>query len=101
MRFLSTIILVFISHLILAQEVYNECVSAKEICPNATYSLNNIGANKTVCGGCEDDFTFCFPSRNTIWLRFTTNAVGGSVLLNFSNILVQSNPNQGSMLHAG
>jgi gliding motility-associated-like protein len=100
MRFLPTIILVFISHLILSQEAYNECVSAKEICPNVTYTLNNIGANKTVCGGCEDDFTFCFPSRNTIWLKFTTNASGGSVLLNFSNILVQSNPNQGSILQA-
>lgn len=100
MRFISTFLVVFIVQITVAQELYNECVSAQELCPNVSYTLNNIDANKTVCGGCEDDFTFCFPTRNTIWLKFTTNALGGSVLLNFSNIVVQSNPNQGTILQA-
>jgi gliding motility-associated-like protein len=100
MRFITSLFIVFSISFLNAQEVYDGCTNAKEICPNVTYTLNNIGATKTVCGGCEDDFTFCFPSRNTIWLKFTTNAQGGSVLVNFSNLVFQSNPLQGSLLQA-
>src|SRR4051812_40737832 len=53
--------------LLFAQPVYNNCFNALEICPNTTFSINNIGANKTVCPDCEDDFAFCFTANNTIW----------------------------------
>lgn len=82
------------------QEVYNDCSSALEICPNSVYSVNNIGANVTFCTGCEDDFNFCFPTDNTIWLSFTTNAVGGAVQVDFSNLVFEVNPGQAVELQA-
>ncbi len=82
----------------LGQESYNTCAAAKEICPNQIVSLNNIDANSTVCGGCEDDIVSCFTHTNSIWLKFTTNAVGGNVSLSFSNLIFQMNPSQGTQL---
>lgn len=89
-----------LSTLLYGQQSYNECTSAKEICPNSIFSLTNIGANKTVCPGCEDDFTFCFVAHSTIWLKFTTNATGGSISLAFSNLVFQTAAGQDNMLQA-
>lgn len=83
-----------------SQQNYNECTSAKEICPNTVFSLTNIGANKTLCSGCEDDFNFCFIAHSTIWLKFTTNATGGSVSLAFNNLVFQSGVGQDNTLQA-
>ncbi len=83
-----------------AQEVYNQCSEALEICPNNLVSVNNIGANSTVCTGCEDDFNFCFTSENSIWLTFTTNSNGGDVQLDFTNLVFQTNVGQGNQLQA-
>jgi gliding motility-associated-like protein len=83
-----------------AQELYNSCGSAMEICPNQTYSVNNINANSTSCVNCEDDFNFCFTSQNSIWFTFTTNAVGGNIQIDFSNLTFETNPGQDSELQA-
>ncbi len=86
--------------LLFAQEVYNGCTNAMELCPNTTYSVNNIDANVTFCAGCEDDFVTCFTNENTIWLTFTTNDTGGDVQIDFSNLVFEVNPNQGNALQA-
>lgn len=83
-----------------AQAVYNGCVNALEICPNTLFNVNNIDANVTFCGGCEDDFNFCFSTENTIWLTFTTNTTGGDVQVNFSTLVFEANLNQGVALQA-
>lgn len=83
-----------------AQEDYNQCSQALYLCPLVSQTINNIDANKSFCGGCEDDFTFCFTSANTIWLRFETNATGGNAQLTFSNIIFETDPNQGTELQA-
>jgi len=83
-----------------AQETYNSCVNALAICPNETYSVNNIGANITFCPGCEDDFTFCFTPENSIWLSFTTNATGGAVQVDFSNLVFEVSAGQDTELQA-
>lgn len=82
------------------QEVYNNCVTASEICPTQNYTFNNIGANVTFCPDCEDDFNFCFPTNNTIWFEFTTNGTGGDVALAFSNLLFTTNPGQSTAMQA-
>ena len=89
-----------LGHFSTAQEAYNSCNSALEICPNVPFTVNNIGANKTFCPSCEDDFNFCFSTENTIWLTFTTNAVGGNVQLDISNITFSMNPGQDQELNA-
>ena len=77
-----------------SQEVYNACDNALEICPNNTYSISNIGATSTVCPNCEDDFATCFVSNNSIWLTFTTNAAGGNVQVDFSNLVFETGAGQ-------
>lgn len=83
-----------------AQAVYNGCGNALEICPNTVFNVSNIDANVTFCGGCEDDFNFCFSTENTIWITFTSNNLGGDVQVNFSNLVFETNPNQGGALQA-
>jgi len=88
------------SHISVAQSDYNICGQALELCPNMTVSVTNIGANKTVCPGCEDDFNFCFTANNTIWFKFTTNTSGGTVQLDFSNLVFQPGFEVGTALQA-
>lgn len=82
------------------QEPYNNCANAIELCPNTTFTLNNIDANATVCSNCEDDFTFCFSGENTIWMTFTTNDLGGAVTVDFNNIIFENLTGQGNELQA-
>ncbi len=83
-----------------AQELYNGCSTAFEVCPNTTFNLNNIDANVAFCAGCEDDFNFCFTPQNTVWFTFTTNATGGDVTLNFSNLSFNVSPGQDTEIQA-
>ena len=84
----------------ISQQAYNSCFSALELCPNVISSVNNIGSNSTSCIGCEDDFNFCFSVENSIWLSFTTNATGGDIQVDFTNIIFENNPGQGSAVQA-
>ena len=88
------------SHSSVAQSDYNVCSQALELCPNVSVSVTNIGANKTVCPGCEDDFNFCFTANNTIWFTFTTNTIGGTVQLDFTNLVFQPGLEIGTALQA-
>src|SRR5690554_1856249 len=88
------------SQFVSAQEIYNNCAEAFELCPSTTSTLNNIAANSTVCPNCEDDFNFCFSGQNTIWMKFTTNDNGGVVQLDFSQIIFENIPGQGDGLQA-
>lgn len=90
----------FVSKPLNAQEPYNNCVNALEICPNESYSVNNIAANITFCPGCEDDFSFCFTPQNSIWLSFTTNAAGGGVQVDFSSLVFEIAAGQDTELQA-
>jgi gliding motility-associated-like protein len=101
MRLLVIFLLtVFLSQISVAQSDYNVCSQALELCPNVTVSVTNIGANKTVCPGCEDDFNFCFTANNTIWFKFTTNTVGGTVQIDFTNLVFQPGFEVGNALQA-
>lgn len=85
---------------VLAQEPYNLCSSALELCPDETISANNIDANSTLCPNCEDDFSFCFQGENTVWFQFETNSTGGDVQVFFSNLNFENLPGQGNQLQA-
>jgi len=103
MKILRIIILlvgVCITVFVHTQEIYNSCDSALELCPNSTITVNNIGAGKTLCSGCEDDFSACFVPNNTIWLKFTTHELGGEVNINFSNINFEVEPTRGTSYSA-
>jgi gliding motility-associated-like protein len=83
-----------------SQTPYDNCNNALEICPNTDFDINNIDATKTFCANCDDNFSFCFTANNTIWLKFTSNELGGQAQLDFSNLEFESNPNQGDQLQA-
>jgi len=84
----------------ISQVANNNCANAIELCPNVTEASTNINANTTFCTGCEDDFNFCFPTNNTVWFSFTTNATGGNVQVDFSNLVFAINPGQGLAIQA-
>ncbi|MBI1837838.1 MAG: gliding motility-associated C-terminal domain-containing protein [Flavobacteriia bacterium] len=83
-----------------AQPIYNNCNNAVDICPDRWMTFTNVDANATLCNNCEDDFNFCFTPNNTIWLKFTTNSVGGTVQVNFSNLVFESAVGQSQQLQA-
>jgi hypothetical protein len=99
-RFIFLMSTFFFCRSLSAQEVYNNCLSALEICPSQTYSVNNLGANAITCAGCEDAFAFCFAPQNSIWLRFLTNATGGNIQVDFTNLAFESNVGQDNELQA-
>ena len=86
--------------IVFAQPAYNNCNNAFEICPNETYSFNNFLSNVTFCPGCEDDFNFCFATDNTIWITFATNATGGDVQVDISNLVFNMSAGQDTELQA-
>jgi gliding motility-associated-like protein len=83
-----------------AQTSYNNCYNAFAYCPNQLVTLNNILANKTVCSGCADDFSFCFVPNNTIWVTFTTNSTGGTIQADFTNLIFETSADQDTELQA-
>jgi gliding motility-associated-like protein len=83
-----------------AQEQYNNCNQALDLCPGEIYSVNNLGSNITFCPGCEDDFTICFSPNNSIWLSFTTNSSGGNVTVDINSLVFESTAGSGNALHA-
>ncbi len=83
-----------------SQQLYNNCSNAFELCPAVTNTVDNLSSTVTFCPGCEDDFNFCFSPDNTIWFTFTTNATGGDVQIDFSNIVFQNNAGQDNELQA-
>jgi gliding motility-associated-like protein len=100
MRIVIFLLINNICFLSYGQQPYNNCNSALELCPANTFSVSNIDANKTFCPGCEDDFSFCFNSNNSIWLKFTTNSIGGDVSVDFSNLVFETNPGQDNTIQA-
>lgn len=99
--FLITLLISYATHnSCLSQQVYNNCNSALELCPNKVYNVTNMDANITFCPGCEDDFTFCFEPNNSIWFKFSTNTVGGAAQVSFSNLIFQLGFEQGTALQA-
>lgn len=100
MRIVIVLLIYFFSFLGKAQEVYNSCSEALIICPNIPTSVNNLGANKTFCPGCEDDFNYCFAPNNSIWLTFSTNSLGGDVQVDLTNLVFESNVGQDTELQA-
>lgn len=100
MRIVIVLLISILSFQSQAQEVYNSCSEALVICPNSPTTVNNIGANKTFCPGCEDDFNYCFAPNNSIWLTFTSNSLGGDAQIDFSNLVFESNLGQDVELQA-
>ncbi len=83
-----------------AQPANDACGNAIELCPNTVTNGSNINATATSCPDCEDDLPFCFVGSNSVWFTFTTNALGGNVTVDFTNIVFGSGAIYGNELQA-
>ncbi len=97
---LLLILLLVSPNLGFGQATYNNCDQALLLCPQNPQTITNIGATKSLCPFCEDDFTLCFTPNNSIWLKFETNTTGGDVTVNFTNVVFETGVNQGNQLQA-
>lgn len=68
------------------QAANDNCIKAEFLCANVTVPGTNVGASALTCGGCQDDFWGCILPHNTIWYKFITNAIGGAVTIDLTNI---------------
>lgn len=87
-------------NLAFSQPSNDACISPVSLCPNQAVSGSNFGASATVCPDCEDDFNFCFSGTNSVWFRFTTNTTGGTVNIDFSNLVFNNQVSRGTQLQA-
>lgn len=78
-----------------AQPANDVCSNATRLCPGITLSGTTTGA--TTSG---DDYDFCYAPENTVWYVFTTNSVGGSVTIDFTNLNFNPDPDLGQNLQA-
>jgi gliding motility-associated-like protein len=83
-----------------AQPTNDGCFNAEKICPSLLISGTTVNASATACPNCEDDFSFCFTSANSVWYEFKTNTIGGNVTINFSNLNFIPQATRGSALDA-
>jgi gliding motility-associated-like protein len=73
-----------------AQPPNDACSNALNLCPQKTFSINNIGATQTSYPFGEDDFNFCFAPKKTIWFKLEANNKGGAAFVKLSNLTFQT-----------
>lgn len=78
-----------------AQPANDVCDNAVRLCPLITESGTTTGA--TTVGS---DYGFCYIPENTVWFVFTTNSVGGSATVSFTNLVFNPDPTLGQSLQA-
>lgn len=92
------------SYFIWAQPVNDNCTDATQLCPNLAISGNNTGATLETCGtlgGCADDFpNFGIIPESSVWFKFTTNASGGTVTIDITNLVFNPDPVKGQAVQA-
>lgn len=106
MKILSTILLGFgFAFFGLSQAGNDDCANAVELCPNQPVGGTTNAATIEQCiltnfNGCADDNQTCTDPAASVWYQFTTNASGGSVMVNFTNINFDPNPLFGNQMQA-
>ncbi|MGV6862348.1 MAG: gliding motility-associated C-terminal domain-containing protein [Putridiphycobacter sp.] len=92
----------FLGSLAYAQPTNDNCDNATTLCYNQTISGTNTGATIESCFDCSDNFpnVVGFTSSSSVWYVFTTNATGGDVTVDFTNLSFNTNSNFGQALQA-
>jgi len=93
--------------ILLAQPENDDCENARELCNGITVAGTTIGATVEQCftsnpNGCADDNAgtdLCYVPAATVWYKFTTNAIGGKVNVDFTNLSINPDPSMGKKLH--
>ncbi len=87
-----------------AQPTNDNCANALTLCPllvnEGTTDLATL-ENCNTLGGCADDFpNFGIIPSATVWYKFTTNAIGGIAIIDFTNLQFNTDPSFGQALQA-
>ncbi|MBN4072967.1 gliding motility-associated C-terminal domain-containing protein [Crocinitomix catalasitica] len=93
---LIPIILIFSAFSGFTQPANDACVDAIQLCSGVTLS----GTTTDATIDASSDHTFCEPIPSTVWYKFTTNASGGDVTIDFINVVLDPAPNKGQELRA-
>ncbi|MFK8044473.1 MAG: gliding motility-associated C-terminal domain-containing protein [Crocinitomicaceae bacterium] len=107
-RLLSITFLLITGTILIAQPANDNCENAIELCDGIPVSGTTIGATAEQCfttnpNGCADDNAgndLCYVPTATVWYKFTTNANGGKVRVDFTNLSINPDPSMGKKLHA-
>jgi gliding motility-associated-like protein len=97
MNFLKTIcaLSIFTSVAVVAQPVNDLCNAAVTLCEGESYTGSTIGATASA-----SDYNACYTPTSSIWYQFSTNDLGGSVTVSFSNLIFNPDPSLGQTLQA-
>jgi gliding motility-associated-like protein len=82
--------------LVFAQPSNDDCSSADRLCPNVVLS----GTTTAATTDAATDYSFCYSPSSTIWYLFTTNAAGGNVTIDFTNLSFNPDPTMGQQIEA-
>lgn len=103
-RLLFFLLSIVLNHSLIAQPENDNCSDATLLCTNLITSGITTDATTETCGtlgGCADDFpNFGIISTSSVWYQFTTNASGGTVSIDISNISFNPDPNKGQAIQA-
>jgi len=82
-----------------AQPANNNCANAERLCPNVVLSGTTTGA--TADGGIGGtDYEACGFVYSTVWYMFTTNSAGGTVSIDFTNLVFNPDVTMGQQIEA-
>jgi len=95
-KFLAIISSVLISTIVLAQPDNDDCADAVRLCPGVVYSGTTVDATANT----TSDDNFCETPEATVWYMFTSNDAGGTVTIDFTNMVVDPTPTKGQQLKA-
>ncbi len=103
-RLLIFLFAIILNNTLIAQSENDNCSDATVLCTNLVTQGNNTGATLETCatlGGCADDFpNFGLISASSVWYKFTTNAAGGNVSIDITNITLNPDVNKGQAIQA-
>jgi len=84
------------SGVVFAQPSNDACSNAERLCPNVITAATTTGATTTA----STDYNFCFTPSSTVWFMFTTDADGGTVTVDLSNLSFNPDPTTGQQIEA-
>lgn len=96
MKKIFLVITILFSAASFAQPDNDNCLNAIRLCPGVVYSGTTIDAT----GDASSDDNFCENPESTVWYLFTSNDVGGSVTIDFTNLVIDPDPTKGQQLKA-
>jgi gliding motility-associated-like protein len=90
MKLFSLIIILVSIQLSSFGQANDDCSNSESLCDGNSVNGSTAGATNEICANCGDGASAsgitCFAFEKTVWYNFTTNATGGDVAINVTNV---------------